>query len=763
MTVRSIDICIVKKWIFSFVILSLLTGPGFCQSKRGNIGIFGGGVGLNFNTSPPEIFLPSIPAPIYNFETPESSATMSDPDGNLLFYTNGIHVWNREHRIMPNGVNITGAVDNFYNDASQCVIIPLPKDPFLYYIITAQWQGNDLNYSLIDIRLNQGLGDVVFKQRLLYKKSTEKMCVIKHSTGKSLWLVTHEYGTNKYRSFHIDEDGLDTAYIESAVGIVHALHEYGSNAIGYMKPSHDGALIATGILGNIGTLELLQFDNTTGKVYNPIMLRQKPSEGCYGVEFSSDNSKLYSSWNASGLLIQHDLSAGSMDEIRNSGIVISGGVSGALQLGPDNKIYVAPATYVTLGNYLYLLNFPNEKGSECGMQQNAIYSKGRAVLSGLPEFIYNTVDPEIIYEKYCTDAGTIFHLINIKQFSGITWDFGDPASGENNISTDISPQHVYKKPGKYKVTINVTFPDQSIFTYSQNISILLSPTVELGKDTIVCYMSTMKLTALTDQSVTNYKWSNGNTTQSVTVNAAGKYWLQVMNSACISTDTINVKLVKPPSFALKDTLFCFDQKMHVSLKDPELQYTWSDGITGRDRSFETEGSFTVKGTNQCGLHEAKMKVGFLPRILVNLQDTLLCANQNLALDLFSPGLTYRWQDDQTDPTYMINRSGTYWVEVSNRCESVTDTINVSYVTDEPFFIPNVITPNGDEYNNEFILDERLNDAALTIINRWGETVYSTKHYKNDWSAENYAAGVYYYSIQDRCADQKFKGLIHVLK
>jgi len=750
---RSICICLIHITVISI---------GFSQSKRGNIGIFGNKVGLNFNTQPAEVFIPPTGPSDYSYETPESSASISDTEGNLLFYTNGIHIWDREHNTMSNGINILGAKDGFYNSTTQCLIIPVPKDPFLYYVITAQWQGGDLKYTLVDTRLNQGLGDVVFKDSLLYASTTEKMCLIKHNSGKSLWLVTHEFGTNHFRSFLIDEEGLNRNYIESAAGLVHVNNRSdgtgGNNAIGYMKASHAGNRIACAINGDMGTLQLFQFDKTTGIISDPITLSNAPNQ-FYGVEFSADNSKLYAANTKINALFQYDLSDGNPQDIINSKILIANNVRGALQLGPDDKIYVASEW----GSYLDLISYPNLKDSLCGFQKNAVYLEGKAVLSGLPEFIYNTVEPEIIYEKYCSGTTTKFQVINIKTFSSIVWDFGDPSSGQNNTSNDISPGHIYQTPGRYKVTITVTFSDQTTFTYKQNILIFLSPTVELGNDTIVCNMSSVQITATGDPSVTQYKWSNGNTTKSATIQTTGKHWVKAMNSACFATDTINVQLLNTPSFTLRDTVICFDQILHIALKDPDLQYIWSDSVAGRERSITTTGTFTVKGTNYCGSSEVKIKVSHLQRLASALNDTLLCNNQKIAVDVTWPTATYRWHDETTSPNYTIDKSGTYWVELNNRCETITDTINVSYVTDEPFFIPNVITPNGDEYNNQFILDPRLTDAALTLFNRWGEMIYSNPEYKNDWSAEHASPGVYYYTIYDQCADQKLKGWLHVVR
>ena len=270
-----------------------------------------------------------------------------------------------------------------------------------------------MNYSLIDMRLDKGFGDVVFENKLLYEKSTEKATLIKHSSNQGLWLVTHEYGTDTFRSFLIDEDGIHMDYVESSVGVVHEeniefiepiYYVYGTNAIGYLKPSHDGNFLACAINGEMGTLELFKFDKSTGKISDPLELLNDPSQGSYGVEFSGDNTKLYVSCNKKNLY-QFDLSSGNPATIFNSKTLISSSTVGALQLGPDNKIYCVSSSNTS---YLDRINSPNSPGAACDYEKEVVNFEPKTVWLGLPELIYNTVDPEVIYEGYCTEQQTTF-------------------------------------------------------------------------------------------------------------------------------------------------------------------------------------------------------------------------------------------------------------------------------------------------------------------------------------------------------------------
>jgi gliding motility-associated-like protein len=886
---------------YLLVILSLIIfHTAIAQSKRGNIGIFGDGVALDFNASPPSVYI--LPKPsLVIFRTDEGSASICDNEGNLLFYTNGVAVWNRNHMPMPHNQGLYGS--DWSLTTTQDIIVPIPKDPFQYYIITPGWQGKAMTYSLVDMRLDKGMGDVVFENKLLFEKSTEKVTIVKHASGKSLWLITHEYGTNTFRSYLIDEDGIQIDYVESSVGLIHKenfefsypVYVYGTNAIGYLKPSHDGNFLACAINGEMGTLELFKFDKATGKVSVPLELLNDPLQGSYGVEFSPDNTKLYASCNNKNLY-QFDLSSGNPTTISNSKTLISTSTIGALQLGPDGKIYCV-SSYNT--SFLDRINSPNSSGAACDYEKEALHFEPKTVWMGLPELTYNTVNPEVIYDGYCIGQPTTFHLIKIKEFKSIEWDFGDTASGLKNSSSDISPSHIYSSPGYYKLKAIITFADNSVFNYSQRISILQPPKISLGKDTAICKNYQFILHSQHDPIPLDYTWNDGSTNSFIDARTGGQYWIKVDDGMCTASDTINVNIIQTPTLLLNDTTLCFGQNITVALppvyqyawddgnsnstrtfnspgrysvqgtnqcgnsqaklnlsylsilnpnlpsdtllcigqvlqidttntnaeilwqdgsqatsntiktagiywvqisnrceivKDsvdvgiipfPELtlkdttlcigqtisvtlpmtyQYLWNDGKKSSERTLSSSGKYTVKGTNQCGIRQAELNLAFMPMLNVNLpSDTLICFGKTLPLNAASAQAKYRWQDNSSKPTYIISTSGKYWVEVYNHCESVTDTINIEYPSDRNYFIPNVITPNEDDRNDYFEIEGIIPYTMLTIMNRWGEIIYSSTNYKNEWNAPDLSSGTYYYILKDKCAQKEMKGWLSVLK
>ena len=75
------------------------------------------------------------------------------------------------------------------------------------------------------------------------------------------------------------------------------------------------------------------------------------------------------------------------------------------------------------------------------------------------------------------------------------------------------------------------------------------------------------------------------------------------------------------------------------------------------------------------------------------------------------------------------------------------------------FIPNVFTPNGDSYNDGFIILNKQVNTKIEISNRWGVRVFASEDYQNDWQADGLSDGFYYYTVNMNGAI--YKGYVEV--
>ncbi|MFD2513778.1 YncE family protein [Pontibacter locisalis] len=358
--------------------VALFTFSGFTTFAQGekNNWYFGKGAGMIFSGD-------TAQATSSRLFTEEGSAVWSDKDGNLVLYTNGITVWNRDHKVMPNGNGLMGGKSS----TQSALILPKPGSDNIYYIFTTdiQAQSDGLRYSIVDMNKDNGKGDLVYKNNFIIAPATEKLTAVKHSNGRDWWVLAHRWNSNGYMAFLINDEGVTTQPVMSMVGTVHG----GPNrkAIGYLVPSPDGTRLAAALWNDDSNFEILKFDRSTGKVSDPILL--KGFSEAYGVAFSPDGSKLYGTTygkeDGKGQVVQFDLTAGNQDAIAKSAVVV--GVSGspkvgALQLGPDGRIYMARKD----NYYLGVIHNPNQKGTASNYVDNGFHLGKQKSDLGLPNF-----------------------------------------------------------------------------------------------------------------------------------------------------------------------------------------------------------------------------------------------------------------------------------------------------------------------------------------------------------------------------------------
>jgi outer membrane protein OmpA-like peptidoglycan-associated protein len=168
------------------------------------------------------------------------------------------------------------------------------------------------------------------------------------------------------------------------------------NSIGLLKSNPDGSNLAIAIRDE-KKFELFDFDNQTGIISNPITF-EVPGV-TYGIEFSPDGSLMYVSAGSDAFLAQYDLQAGSPDKIIASQFILKqpdhDGWSGALQLGPDGKIYLT----IYGKSFLGVINNPNLRGSACNYNYNGFSLNGASGQLGLPTFIQSYFEQTVFDEK----------------------------------------------------------------------------------------------------------------------------------------------------------------------------------------------------------------------------------------------------------------------------------------------------------------------------------------------------------------------------
>jgi PKD repeat protein len=456
-----------KYWYVAFLIFIYST---LLAQGEANNWYFGSNAGLSFTSGSPVAITNG------QLNTDEGCASISNSSGQLLFYTDGITLFNRNHQIMLNGASLLGNSST----TQSATIVPKPGSTTLYYVFTidAEARPNGFCYSIVDMALDSGFGGVTSEKNILiYAPTCEKIGVVKHANNVDFWIVTHVFGNNAFLAYSLTNSGFSLSPTVSNVGFspMSPIISTDSRASsrGYMKISPNGSKIAIAHTddgwGIQGVLQLLDFDNITGLIANPVTLRQESGE-LYGVEFSPNSQVLYFTNFSYFSIIQYDLTS---SDIINSAITLQDisnaqAAVGALQIGPDNKIYLAHSNWNKIG----VISNPDVIGIGCNLQLNAIDLAGKICRGGLPSFNQSFFfSPSINVTSNCVGDPSVFNFVTNQTVVSATWDFGD-----GSTSSSLSPSHTYANPGTYNVSVSVVTPFGT-GTKNTTITIFAKPTL----------------------------------------------------------------------------------------------------------------------------------------------------------------------------------------------------------------------------------------------------------------------------------------------
>jgi gliding motility-associated-like protein len=384
---------IISRNLAVFLLLLAFKTQGQLQNNNWT---FGYGARVNFSGANPVVSSANI-------SSNEATASVSDPNtGQLLFYTDARNVWNSNNQVMPNGNNLLGG---YFTSCTQgALIVPFPNDNQRYYIFTLDElevePGNPvvddgLRYSVVDMTLNGGLGDVQTSNMntQLATDLTEKLIVIRSIDIQGFWVVAHKRNTNQFLAWKIDACGINPQPVVSTVGSNFiSIPSIGANEgwAGAMDASPDGNRI--GMPVDYSTrLEFFDFNKTTGIVSNPLTVNvtddaTAPFLRKYGACFSPDGSKFY--YTNTNSVYQLDLSTYTAAAIASSHTLIYSTMFQPIaypcfqiEQAPNNKLYVAVGNSPRLDE----ISNPNASGLVCGYVVNAVNLTPGVGQLGLPD------------------------------------------------------------------------------------------------------------------------------------------------------------------------------------------------------------------------------------------------------------------------------------------------------------------------------------------------------------------------------------------
>jgi gliding motility-associated-like protein len=614
---------------------------------------------------------------VAKFDNPQQtqgpSASISDPaTGELLFYSNGKNVWNKAHTIMANGGGISSG------PVKDVIIFQMPGSKEKYYLMYIE--NASLMYVIVDMSSNGG-GSVVQNPVLLSSGMMGQIAVIRHKYIDAYWIITHDASSNSFFTNYVDKDGIGGFTVVDNIGL---------SPLGYgdIVASNSGdKLVVTHYAGNDNVVEVFDFNRVCGGITNSVVL---PKEGywdnAYGAAFSPDDSKLYITYSYQlSQLVQY---SGTGFQTMNT-IAASYNNFNILRLGPDQKIYIATHDDGIPGPRLDAILKPSNLATGCdyrltyltvddGNNRNAYfelpaYAMGKQIKSPVD-------DGAFAYTNTCLGELTKFSFNTSYPYDSLEWDFGDSVLPHSRL---VNPSVVYPKAGKYRIKLTIY---KCGFTYPlyDSITIYEVPVFNLFTDTILCSEDILQITAPRSES---YRWSTGETTQSISVSKRSKIWLQVANGKCTATHDMNVSYHP-------EIITALGPEYHLCEDDSEL--------------------------------------------------VILNAGEGFRSYKWTP-------TEDTTQWITVNLVGSYFVKVSDHfgCRGDGKT-KVKRRCGVSLFYPNVFTPNNDGINDTYLpVGSDVVDFNLKIYNAWGGLVFESNSILNGWDGKlngvHSPAGTYVYS------------------
>ena len=638
--------------------------------------------------------------------TQEGVATISDNSCNLLFYTDGITVWNALHQPMANSLSSSpgGSLTGDPSSTQSGVIVPKPMDANTYYIfsVDAEAYSGGLAFSRVDMTANSGLGDVDLAEKnvTLFTPSTEKIAAVNHANGTDIWVITHQWNNNQFNAYLVTSSGVQyTAPVITSIGIIHT--GTSGNSRGYMKASPGGGMVALGIEG-MNVWELLSFDNATGQLSNVITLDYTNNDDCYGVEFSVDEHYLYGSERWGFDIHQWDVSVYDPTTILASHQIVATlptAYGGALQLAPDQKIYLAR----TDKKYVGRINEPTLGGTACNYVEESVLLgpdllTARGCNEGFPTFIATFFNQaEFTFKTNCYNDTVFFFIPNPQGLDMAYWNFNYPSTNTayHYQGTTDTVYFRYSTGGIYTVEL-ITERDLDYDTVYADVHFAQKPVVDLGPDITLCDNETLFFDLSFNDTnavdgVCDYFWQAALATQTFydstatyLIDKPGMYTATVYSDS-ICGDTFDIIHVEYNNMVASlgvdiTTGLCFGDEQildatYANTTFGPSQYTWSTGSHQPTISVYNTGTYSVTVENGLCTDVDSIYVEFDNQLVMPLDEEMnLCVGTIMTLNAYNAGANYAWSTGNLTQSIEVNLPGTYSVTISNSCGSIIDNI-----------------------------------------------------------------------------------------
>jgi len=357
-------------------------------------------------------------------------------------------------------------------------------------------------------------------------------------------------------------------------------------------------------------------------------------------------------------------------------------------------------------------------------QDNPVFSDSTFTVDGPGTYtvlVSNTCGSDsdtIIFEEALSPSFELGNDTTICDGTPLTLD-ASTVAGTNFLWQDGSTDSTFtvSQSGQYFVTAS-----NSCGSFSDTIDVdfNLTPDIDLGNDTSFCQGNTLTLDA-TWTPGSSYIWQNGDTSSVVTATVSSLYEVIVVNSCGFDRDSVLIQVIEPPmgGFLAEEGLICDNEPdtLRTGFSGPSFDFQWQDNSTDSIFVATQEGFYFVRVSNECGSasDSTTLTASISPEVDLG-DDFEVCEDQTIFLDAFWPDATYLWSDGLTTSNREVNVEGSFEVEVTNQCGTVSDSVRITHL-----FPPEPVDLGMDMTfceGDSLVLDASQADIFPPVFYRW---------------------------------------------
>jgi gliding motility-associated-like protein len=302
-----------------------------------------------------------------------------------------------------------------------------------------------------------------------------------------------------------------------------------------------------------------------------------------------------------------------------------------------------------------------------------------------------------------------------------------------------NPEIIVNSANSYRVTVtNNTTNCENRDTVLVSLINIVKP--NLGSDTRFCANNSSTL-SITPQVNTRTLWSTGVSTNSISVNTSGTYWVEISQANCKERDSINIVVLPRPTITSTSTItICEQGTSEVTLTGTFDNVLWSNGQTQPKLPVNQPGRYTYRVSRDICTLDSAVNVTIVNIPVPDLGENLeLCQGERATLTAPDFNGTTTWSTGSNAKSINVRNGGTYTLSLSSNGCTKIDSVSINLINcdGDIVYFPNIIAPNKISIDNQFfkgVLDQNYNltNFELQVYDRQGNMVFNTTDINITW-------------------------------